>query len=449
MTIFDSDYQAKLTSAEEAVKVVKSGDWLDYAIGPSMPLALDHALAERAEQLEDINVRTLLSIRPLAIMEANDNLNKRVFTLNSWHFSGNERQYAKKGYAFYIPFRYSEAPELYRREEDIERVDVLMLQTTPMDKHGFFNFGPSNSHIMEIARRAKHIILEVNDQFPYVQGLYDECLHISQVDAIVENSSPLDTIGNPVPDEVDCKIAELIMEHIPNGATLQLGIGGMPNAVGEMIAASDLKDLAIHSEFYVDSMMNMTKAGIITGKHKAIDRGKQVFTFAIGSTELYEFMNHNPQLVSAPVDYVNSPQVISSIDNFISINNAIEVDLFGQTNAESAGFRHISGTGGQLDFVIGAYHSQGGKSFIALSSTFTNKKGEKFSRIIPYIAKSRVTDTYTTVHYIVTEYGMFNLKGKSTWQRAEGLISIAHPDFHDELIQAAEEQGIWRNSNKR
>lgn len=449
MTNYDSLYQAKLTSPEKAVKIVKSGDWLDYTMGPSMPLVLDQALADRAEELEDINVRTLLCIRPIALMEANDRLNRNVFTLNSWHFSGYERQYANKGYAFYTPFRYSEAPVMYRRKEDIERVDVVMMQTTPMDKHGFFNLGPSNSHLMEAVRRAKHVIIEVNDQMPHIYGLYDECIHISQVDAIVEHSSPLSTIGNPEPDATDREIAALIMEQIPDGATLQLGIGGMPNAVGEMIAASDIKDLGIHSEFYVDSMMNMTRAGIITGNKKKLNRGKQVFTFAIGSSELYDFMDNNPQLMSAPVDYVNSPQVISSIDNFISINNAIEIDLFGQVNAESTGFRHISGTGGQLDFVMGAYHAQGGKSFIALSSTFTNRKGETFSRIIPFISKSRVTDPYTTVHYIVTEFGMFNMKGKSAWQRAEGLINLAHPDFREDLIKSATEQGIWRNSNKR
>ena len=449
MDNFQTIYQSKLTNAEEAVKIVKSGDWLEYTLGPNMPEILDEDLAARAEELEDINVRVLLGAKPLKIIDANDRVGRNVFTINSWHFSGYERQWAKKGYAFYLPFRYSECPEMYRREEDIERVDVMLVQTAPMDKYGYFNFGPSNSHLMEAARRAKHIIVEVNENMPYINGLYDEALHISQVDKIVEHNSDLVAIGNAKPNATDEKIAELILKEIPNGATLQLGIGGMPNAVGAMIAKSDLKDLGIHSEMYVDSMMDMTKAGVITGQRKNLDRGKQVFAFAMGSNEMYEFMDHNPQIVSAPVDYVNSPNVIEQFDNFISINNAIEVDLFGQVSSESVGFRQISGTGGQLDFVIGAYHSKGGKSFVALTSSFLDKKGVNHSRIVPFINQSRVTDPYTTTHYIVTEYGMLNLKGKSLWQRSEGLINLAHPDFRDELIAAAEVQGIWRQSNKR
>ncbi|NLZ71746.1 MAG: butyryl-CoA:acetate CoA-transferase [Clostridiaceae bacterium] len=449
MDNFQTIYQSKLTNAEEAVKIVKSGDWLEYTLGPNMPEILDEALAARAEELEDINVRVLLGAKPLKIIDANDRVGRNVFTINSWHFSGYERQWAKKGYAFYLPFRYSECPEMYRREEDIERVDVMLVQTAPMDKYGYFNFGPSNSHLMEAARRAKHIIVEVNENMPYINGLYDEALHISQVDKIVEHNSDLVAIGNAKPNATDEKIAELILKEIPNGATLQLGIGGMPNAVGAMIAKSDLKDLGIHSEMYVDSMMDMTKAGVITGQRKNLDRGKQVFAFAMGSNEMYEFMDHNPQIVSAPVDYVNSPNVIEQFDNFISINNAIEVDLFGQVSSESVGFRQISGTGGQLDFVIGAYHSKGGKSFVALTSSFLDKKGVNHSRIVPFINQSRVTDPYTTTHYIVTEYGMLNLKGKSLWQRSEGLINLAHPDFRDELIAAAEVQGIWLQSNKR
>ena len=415
MDNFQTIYQSKLTNAEEAVKIVKSGDWLEYTLGPNMPEILDEALAARAEELEDINVRVLLGAKPLKIIDANDRVGRNVFTINSWHFSGYERQWAKKGYAFYLPFRYSECPEMYRREEDIERVDVMLVQTAPMDKYGYFNFGPSNSHLMEAARRAKHIIVEVNENMPYINGLYDEALHISQVDKIVEHNSDLVAIGNAKPNATDEKIAELILKEIPNGATLQLGIGGMPNAVGAMIAKSDLKDLGIHSEMYVDSMMDMTKAGVITGQRKNLDRGKQVFAFAMGSNEMYEFMDHNPQIVSAPVDYVNSPNVIEQFDNFISINNAIEVDLFGQVSSESVGFRQISGTGGQLDFVIGAYHSKGGKSFVALTSSFLDKKGVNHSRIVPFINQSRVTDPYTTTHYIVTEYGMFNLKGNSLW----------------------------------
>ena len=250
-------------------------------------------------------------------------------------------------------------------------------------------------------------------------------------------------------DDVNQAVARLIVDQIPDGACLQLGIGGMPNAVGSLIAESDLKDLGVHTEMYVDAFVDIAKAGKITGAHKNIDRYRQTYAFAAGTKKLYDYLNDNPECMSAPVDYTNSIATISSIDNFISINNAVDVDLYGQISAESSGIRQISGAGGQLDFVMGAYLSKGGKSFVCLSSTFTNKKGETFSRILPTLHNgSVVTDTRSNAHYIVTEYGMANLKGKSTWERAEALINIAHPDFRDQLIKDAETAHIWRRSNK-
>lgn len=449
MKDYQALYREKLTTPEEAVKVVKSGDWLEYSHGAAIPNLLDKALAKRAEELSDINIRGFLVFRELAIYEANERAGRNVFTFNSWHFGGVERKWSQKGYAYFNPMRYCELPEMYRREEDVERIDVMMLQTTPPDSRGRFNIGPANSHTLEAIRRAKHITIEANSNYPFIQGLYDESIPMEMVDAIVESNEPVDLISNSAPSETDKKIAALVLPMIPNGATLQLGIGGMPNAVGDMIAESDLKDLGIHTEMYVDSMMKMTMAGVITGLKKNIDKGKQVFSFAAGSKELYEFMNHNQEIASAPVDYVNSPSVVAKLDNFISINNAINLDLYGQVNAESAGSKQISGTGGQLDFVIGAYNSKGGKSILALTSTFNDKNGVKQSRILPTLPlNSVVTDPRTTAHYVVTEYGAFNLKGKSLWQRAEGLIGIAHPDFRDELIKEAEKLNIWRKSNK-
>lgn len=442
-------YQEKLVSPEEAVKVVKSGDWVDYNHNISTPILLDRALAQRAEELEDVNIRGYLIFKPLEIFKANERVGKRVFTLNSWHFGGGERKQMANDTAFFAPMRYAELPQYYRNEDDVERVDVLMTQVSPMDKFGFFNFGPSTANSLEVVRRAKHIILEVNPNIPVVHGLYDERIHISEVDQIVESNEAVAVLGNAIPSEIDKTIAEIVLKEITDGATLQLGIGGMPNAVGEMIAESDLKDLGIHTEMYVDSMMKMTKAGVITGQRKNRDRGKQVFAFGAGSQELYEFMNENPELASAPVDYVNDPAIVASIDNFVSINNCINLDLYGQVNAESAGVKQISGTGGQLDFVLGAYHSKGGKSIIALSSTFTDKEGKEHSNILPSLPSySIVTTPRSCVHLVATEYGLVNLKGKSTWQRAEALISIAHPDFRDELIKEAEKMHIWRRSNK-
>jgi len=224
----------------------------------------------------------------------------------------------------------------------------------------------------------------------------------------------------------------------------------MPNAVGSMIAKSDLKDLGIHTEMYVDAFVDMAEAGKITGARKNIDKGRQVYAFAAGSKKLYDYINRNPECMSAPVNYTNDIRSISALDNFMSINNAVDLDLFGQVNAESSGIKHISGAGGQLDFVLGAYLSKGGKSFICCSSTFKTKDGELKSRILPTLNPgSIVTDTRCNTHYLVTEYGKVNLKGLSTWQRAEAIISIAHPQFRDELIASAEKMNIWRRSNKR
>jgi butyryl-CoA:acetate CoA-transferase len=279
-----------------------------------------------------------------------------------------------------------------------------------------------------------------------------ECgIHISKVNAIVEGENPpIGELGAGGPaTEVDKKVAELIVDQIPNGACLQLGIGGMPNAVGSLIAESDLKDLGVHTEMYVDAFVDIAKAGKITGAHKSIDRFRQAYAFGAGTKKMYDYMDDNPELMSAPVDYTNDIRSISALDNFISINNCVDLDLYGQISSESSGTKQISGAGGQLDFVLGAYLSKGGKSFICCSSTFTDKQGQLHSRIRPTLANgSIVTDTRPNTHYVVTEYGMVNLKGLSGWQRAEAIISIAHPDFRDELIKEAENMHIWRRSNR-
>lgn len=444
---YANEYQKKLTTAEEAVKVVKSGDHIDYGWCTNTPIALDKALAARMGELENLYIRGGIIMCPLAITQIEDPA--AHFTWNSWHMSGLERKWISQGFSFYNPIRYSELPSYYRNT--IDGTDVAMFQVAPMDEHGYFNFGPNASHLSAMLEKCQCVIVEVNENMPRCLGGFEEGVHISKVDMIVEGDNPAiaEMGGGGAASEVDQAVAKLIVEEIPNGACLQLGIGGMPNAVGSMIAESDLQDLGVHTEMYVDAFVDITKAGKITGAKKNIDRYRQTYAFAAGTKKLYDFLNDNPECMSAPVNYTNDFRTVASIDNFISINNAVDIDLFGQVNAESAGLKHISGAGGQLDFVLGAYASKGGKSFICLSSTFTTKSGELKSRILPTLNQgSIVTDTRANVHYIVTEFGKANLKGKSTWERAEALINIAHPEFRDQLIKDAEKANIWRRSNK-
>ena len=444
---FTQEYKQKLTTADEAVKVIKSGDWVDYGWCTGTPDVLDAALAKRTDELKNVNLRGGILLKPLAVFAREDA--GEHFTWNSWHMSGIERKMIAKGCSFYAPIRYSELPRYYRDLDFTD--DVAMFQVAPMDAHGYFNFGPNASHLGAVCETAKHIIVEVNKNMPRCLGGTECGVHISKVAAIVEGNNPAIGelgAGGPATD-VDKAVAKLIVDQIPNGACLQLGIGGMPNAVGSLIAESDLKDLGVHTEMYVDAFVDIARAGKINGSKKNIDRFRQAYAFGAGTKKMYDYMDENPELMSAPVDYTNDIRSISAIDNFISINNAVDLDLFGQVNAESAGVKHISGAGGQLDFVLGAYLSKGGKSFICCSSTFTTKDGQVKSRILPTLNPgSIVTDTRANIHYLVTEYGMVNLKGLSSWQKTEAIISVAHPDFRDELIAEAEKMHIWRRSNK-
>jgi acyl-CoA hydrolase len=302
---------------------------------------------------------------------------------------------------------------------------------------------------MALCETADSIVLEVNPNMPKCLGGFQEAIHISRVTKITEADWKLPELPPIVPSETDRRIAALIMERLEDGDCLQLGIGGMPNAVGAMIAESDLKDLGIHTEMFVDSFVSMIEAGRVTGARKNIDKYKVVCTFALGGKPTYDFINDNPQVAFYPVDYTNDPFVISQNDRVVAINNCVEVDILGQICSESSGTRQISGTGGQWDFTYGAYRSRGGRAFICMSSAYT-RKGVMQSRIRGTLTPGAVvTVPRTMVDFLVTENGVVQLKGLTLWERAEAVISIAHPDFREDLIKEAEAMGVWRASNKR
>lgn len=442
---FAEEYKRKLKTPEEAVKLVKDGDWVDYSVGIGFPVLLDAALAKRKDELRDIKIRGSLAMQPIQAVE--QDRERRTFTYNSWHCSGYERKLCDEGLCNYIPMIFRSMASYYRR---YLTVNVAMISVAPMDSKGFFNFSMVNCTTRAILDAADLIILEVNEHMPHVYGGQEDCIHISEVDVVVEGEhKPLAQLPVPPATEIDEKIASLLLPHIPDGATIQLGIGGMPNSVGKLMAESDLKDLGMHTELLSDGFVDLYEAGKLTNSRKTLHRGKGVFGIALGSQRLYDWVGENQGLLSFPMNYVNQPSVMAQMENMISINNCIAIDLYGQVSSESAGTRHISGTGGQLDFSTGAYDAPGGKGFICMTSSYRDKAGNLKSRILPKFTEGDIITTpRTQAFYIVTEYGIVNLAGRSTWERAELLISLAHPDFRDELIAAADKQKIWRNSNR-
>ncbi|MDO4178133.1 MAG: butyryl-CoA:acetate CoA-transferase [Phascolarctobacterium sp.] len=442
---FHDEYKRKLTTPNQAVQCITSGDWIDYGVCANHPVALDKALAARTEELLDIKIRGMNALWLPEIAKVAHG--PEHFTWHSWAMMESERKMQKLGMCYYAPLRYSELPRFYR--ENLSPVHVAMFQVGPMDEHGNFNFGPSCSHMAAVVENAQIVIVEVNRNMPRCLGGFEECVNIKDVDYIVEHDSPMVELLAKPGTQVDEAVAKYVVENLRGGECLQLGIGAMPNAVGKLIAQSDLKDFGVNTEMYVDAFVELALAGKITGKYKKLDKGRQTYSFATGSKKLYEYLDDNRECMTAPIDYVNDIRTISAQDNYASICGAVEVDLYGQVSAESNGFRQISGAGGQQDFVLGAYLSKGGKSFICCSSTYTDKEGKQHSRIVPSLASgTAVTEARPNTMYVVTEYGCVNLKGMSTWERAEALIGIANPIFRDELIEQARAQSIWRKCNK-
>jgi butyryl-CoA:acetate CoA-transferase len=438
--VFDLEYKNKLVSADEAVKSVKSGDRIYYSEFVLFPEALDEALAQRTSELENVNIESTCFTKVPRLVEKDPE--GKHFTLNDWHFGGVSRKLHKKGLCNYIPFTYHQGPRVVRKYKDY---DAAYITVGRMDPRGYFNFGISNSFASAVIDKAKKIVLEINENIPQCLGGNQESIHISRVDQVVEgNMRKLPEVPSLSPSQEDLEIGEHIMGEIEDGACLQLGIGGLPNVIGRLLADSSLKDLGVHTEMLVDSYVDLYTQGKITGAKKTIDKYKMAYTFAMGTSKLYDFLDSNPSCASYPVNYINDPKVIALNQKVVAVNNAVQVDLFSQVCSESAGTRQISGTGGQLDFILGAFGSKGGKGIIGLSSTYTDKEGKKHSRIVPTLNTGAVvTLPRSLVQYVATEFGIVQLKGKSAYERAKALISIAHPDFRDELIKNAEEMNIW------
>jgi acyl-CoA hydrolase len=434
---FESELKRKTISAGEAAALVKPGDWLDYGFGLGQPDHFDRALAARVKTLDRVKLRGCLALRPREVTEADSEA--RHVTYFSWYFSGIERKMHDRGLCHHVPMNFGEAPDYYRRFVD---VDIAVLKTTPLDARGFFNFGGAVTYHKALSEKARTLIVETDETMPYVFGV-ENVVHISQIDHVIDGGAgSLPELTNPPTGPIEQKIAGLIAAEIENGACLQVGIGAMPNAVCELLVDSPVTDLGVHTEMFVDSLMKLYQAGKVSGAHKTLDRFQMAYCFAAGSAEMYQFLDRNPACFAGPVDYTNLPHRIMCNERAVAICNAAEIDLTGQACAESAGLRQISGTGGQLQFMRGAYASRGGKAFLCLSSTY-ERNGRRQSRIVPRIADSNIVTTpRTDVMYVVTEYGITNLKGKSVPERARALINLAHPDFREELERTAREYGL-------
>lgn len=429
---------ARHISPAEAASLVKSGMWVDLGGCLLQPNVFDAALAPRVKEIGELKLRTCLSLKPLATLEA-DPEGKHIHNY-CWHFGGYDRAKHDAGRCTYVPLNLGEVPDYYRRF--LDPIDILVVKTCPKDKDGIYNTGPTAVWLRAAVERARTVIVEVCQTVPHVYGV-DHGLHESEVDFVIEgNNAPLPELPKAPTTDIDHKVATYLANEIEDGACIQIGIGTMPNAACSLLAQSGVKDLGVHTEMLTDGIIDLYRTGKVTGAHKQIDKGKLVYTFALGSKYLYDTVENNPDFLCYPVDYTNLPHMIMKNDKVVSINNTTQIDLQGQAASESDGHRHLTGTGGQLQFVRGAYASKGGKSFMLLSSTY-ERKGQRKSRIVlDQTPGNIITTPRSDMMYVVTEYGMTNLKGKSVADRAKSLIALAHPDFREGLERQAYEHGL-------
>ena len=425
------DYKKKLCSPEEAVLDIKSGDRVFISGNAATPFVLLEELAKRKEELQDVELThvLLLGDDPLAKPEMEGH-----FRHNSLFVGPADRKAINEGRADYMPIFLHQIPELFYSGQ--MPLDVAVLQLSPPDEHGFMSFGVEILCSKAAAETAKTVIVQVNDKMPRILG--DSFIHASRVDRVVEVSRPLPELKKKPFSEVERKIGQHIAGLIEDGSTLQLGIGGIPDAA--LAALSNRRDLGIHTEMVSDGVMEAIESGVITGNKKTFHPGKVILTFLLGSQKMYEFAHNNPIFEGHPTDYTNHPFNVARNDNMVAINSAIEVDLTGQVCSDSIGTYIYSGFGGQVDFIRGAAHSKGGKPIIALPSTA--KDGE-LSRIVPYLKKGAgVVTTRADVKYVVTEFGVAYIWGKNLQERTRALINIAHPKFRSELIKEAKSRSL-------
>jgi acyl-CoA hydrolase len=425
------DYKSKLKSPAAAVRMIQSGQRVYYGGNAAIPRALVMALADRGEELHNVQLNhvLLLGQDPLAA----ENM-KGHFRHNSLFVGPADREAVNDGRADYMPIFLHQIPRLFR--DGIVPLDVTMIMTSPPDEHGFMSLGVETLASKAACQVSKKVIVQVNEKMPRVLG--DAFIHVNRASAIVEHTEPLPTIQVKSSTEIERAIAGHIVPLIRPASTIQMGIGGIPDAVYECIDGN--LELGIHTEMISDRAMRAIQRGVVTGNQKTLHQGKVIITFALGSEELYEFLNDNPLIESHPVEHVNDPFIISQNDNMVAINAAVEVDLTGQVCSDSIGPYIYSGFGGQVDFIRGAARSKGGRPIIALPST---AKNGTMSRIVSYLKQGAgVVTSRADVHYVVTEYGATNLFGKNLRERAEALIEIAHPKFRGDLERAAKERRL-------
>ncbi len=424
-------YQQKRMSAADAIRVVKNGDTIVVPTAVAEPPALLTALSEARRDFRGVEVSQILPVRKYAYLDPETVENVRH---TAYFFSGVTRAGGSEGWVDFIPAYFSEMPALIKRDQI--PANVVFSLASPMDEYGYFSLSLGADYTMAAIEKAHAIVLEVNPNVPFANG---NChIHISKVAALVESDDPILEVGLPKIGPVQEAIGKYVADMIPDGATLQIGYGGIPDAV--VMQLTHKRDLGIHTEMIGDGIMSLVEAGVVNNSRKNFNPGKMFATFALGSKKLYQFMHRNPALEMHPVDVTNDPFLAGQNDNLHAINATMQIDFMGQCGSESLGSRPYSGTGGQSDFVRAANRSNGGKAFIVLPAT---AKDDTISRIVPTMTPgTHVSTSKNDINYVVTEFGVAQLRGKSAKQRCEALIGIAHPNFRAELREAAKKMKL-------